>query len=108
MNRSYNHIEHFVDTNDKVQNDNKTSSLRIRACRHAGKHDANQLDGKQRHAGFDHYEYDMLKFVIPGWAQWAQCSLDRSSLDFQEYRADLKQDQARHQEIHSHGRGQTC
>ena len=79
----------------------------------AGNHDANQLDGKQRHTGFDYYEYDMLKFGTPGWAEWAQCSLDRSTsslkaLNFQEHLEDLEHDQARHQGIHDHGCDQTC
>ena len=37
------------------------------------KHEANQLDGKQRHIGFNYFEYDMPKFGTP-------CLLNRSSL----------------------------
>ena len=65
----------------------------------------NQLDGKQRHTGFDYYEYDMPKFGIPGWAQG---SLDRSRLNSRRDIEDPEYNHARHQGIHSHGRGQTC
>ena len=92
MNRSYNHIKHLVDNTDIVK-----SNIHRPGChwRHNPKHHVNQLDDKQRHTGFDYYEYDMLKFGIPSWAQF---SFDRStsSLDFQEHREDLEHDQARH------------
>ena len=94
MNWTYNHIKHLVDTNDEVKSSN-------RHCRHGDKHEANQLDGKQQHSGFDYYEYDMLKFVTSGCAQ---SSLDRSRLDFQEHLEDLEHDQACYQGIHGHGR----
>ena len=75
----------------------------------AANYDADQLDGKQPHTGFDYYEYDMPKIGTPGWAQRAQCLLDRSSLsNFQEHLKDLEHDQARHQGIHDHGCGQSC
>ena len=70
-----------------------------------GKHEANQLDGKQRHTGFDYYEYNMPKFVTPGWVQ---SSLDWNRINFQEQLEDLENDQACHQGIHGHGRGETC
>ena len=54
MNRSYNHVKHLVDTNDYI---NTIDSWRLHW--QAVKHDANQLDGKQCHTGFDYYEYDM-------------------------------------------------
>ena len=96
-----------MDINGKVQtNFNCTTSRRL--CQQAGKHEANQLDGEQRHTRFDYYEDDMPKFGTPGgWAQWAQLSLDRSNLYSQEHLEDLEHDQARHQGIHGHGRGQT-
>ena len=45
--------------------------------------DANKLDGKleQRNTGFNYYGYDIPKFSTPGWAQWAQCLLNRSGLN---------------------------
>ena len=96
----------MVDSNDEVWAD-----LRI-IWQHSlvsqdGKHDANQLDGKQRHTRFNYYEYDMPKFGTPGWAQ---SSVDRGhgSLDFQEHHEDLEHDQARHQGIHGHGQSETC
>ena len=71
------------------------------------KHNGNQLDGKERHTGFDYNEYDMPKFGTPGWAQ---SSLERShtSLNFQEHLEDLEHDQACHQGIHDHGQSDTC
>ena len=63
--RSYNHIKHFMDINGKVQTYfNCTTSRRL--CQQAGKHEANQLDGEQRHTRFDYYENDMPKFGTPG------------------------------------------
>ena len=62
-----NHIKHLVDKYDQVHSNYKTwrhlSRLKLNQ---AGNYDANQMDGKQRHAGFNYYEYDMLKFGIPG------------------------------------------
>ena len=67
MNRSYNYIKNLVDNNDEVQGNPKTwrrrSSLNFYQ---AGNHDTNQLDGKQRHTGFNYYEYDMPKFGTSG------------------------------------------
>ena len=101
MKRSYhNHIKHLVDRNDKV-----IDISRRRLHWQVVEHDANQLDGKQRHAGFDYYEHDMPKFGTPGRAQ---SSVNRSSLDFQEHLEDLEHDQTRHQGIHGHGHGETC
>ena len=104
MSRSYNHIKHFVDNNDYLQTNCKTWRRRSK-FNEAGNHDANQLDGKQRHTGFDYYEYDVPKF---GTAGRTQCSLDRSSFNFQEHLEDLEHDQARYQSIYGHGYGQTC
>ena len=104
MNGSYNHIKHFVDRNDEVQNNLKTWNGKLwLKFYHAGNHGAKQLDGKQRHTGLDYYEYDMSKFGAPGWAQWAKCLLDWSSFNFQEDLEDLEHDQARRQGIHDHG-----
>ena len=67
MNRSYNHIKYLVENNDEVIGIYKT--LRGRPCldlNQAGNHDVSQLDGKQRHAGFNYYEYDVPKFATPG------------------------------------------
>ena len=73
MNTSYNHIKRLVDTNDEGQSDYKTWRGRRPFLglkfNQASNHDANQLDGKQRHTGFNYYENDMLKFVTPSWAQ---------------------------------------
>ena len=96
--RSYNHIKHLVDTNEQEVN----SFTR----RQDVKHEANQLDGKQRHTGFDYYENDMPEF---GTSSWAQGSIDRRHgiLNFQEYLEDLEHDQTRHQGIHGHGQRKT-
>ena len=103
MNRCCNHIKHLVDTNEKVK------SIQVRRRLNVGKHDANQLDGKQRQTGFDYYEYDM---PVPksgtSTTGRAQISLDRISPSFREHLEDLEHDQARHQGIHGHGRGVTC
>ena len=98
----------MVDGHDKAQSEVDTNRLHFRAVYQDGKHGANQLDGEQRQSGFDYYEYNMPKFGTPGWAQWAQCSLDRSSLNFQEHSEDLEHNEARYQGIDSHGRDQTC
>ena len=57
MNRSYNHIKHFIDTNEVV----KSNIHRDGVCVwiHDRKHCVNHLDDKQGHTGFDYYEYDM-------------------------------------------------
>ena len=60
MNRFYNHIKHLVETNRYVSGISRPLQWQV------GNHEANQLDGKQRHTGFDYYEYDMLKFGTPG------------------------------------------
>ena len=92
MNGFYNHIKHLVDTNDYG------NSITIK-CWHShpedDKHDANYLDDKQRHTGFDYHEYGMLKWGTPAWAQR---SLNRSasSVNFQEHLEYLEHDQARH------------
>ena len=65
MNRSYNHIKSLVDNNDKIESNQRHLRSRLK-LNQAGNHDANQLDGKQRHTGFDYYEYDMPKFGTPG------------------------------------------
>ena len=59
MNRSYNHIKHFVDDFNVV-----ISKIRRRGGKQTWihdrvKHHANQLDDQQCHTGFDYYEYDM-------------------------------------------------
>ena len=62
MNRSYNHIKHSVE--------NIVNNIMARLHWQDVKHDANQLDSKQRHAGFDYHEYDVLEFgTTPGRAQ---------------------------------------
>ena len=98
----------MVDTNYKVWVDLRIIWLHfqpLEADNQDEKHDANQLDGKQRHTGFDYYEYNLPKFGIPGWAQ---SSLDWNSVDLQKYLEDLVHDQARHQGIHGHGQSETC
>ena len=108
MNRSYNHIKHFVNNNEVVKSTkHRHGCLELRWHQVHEKHGANQLDDKQRHTRFDYYEYNMLKFGTPSWAQ---SSLDRStgSPNFQEHLENLEHDQARHQTIHGHGRGKTC
>ena len=107
MNRFYNHIKRLVDTNDEVYSNSNACGGRWVILIQAGNHDANQLDGKQRHTGFDYYEYDMPKFTsaTPGWAQHF---LDRSRFNFQDHLEDLEHDQARHQSIHDHGCSQSC
>ena len=96
MNRAYNHITYFTDNKDIV----KSRRQRRRGLIHQDrvKHHANQLDDKQRHTGFDYYEYDMPIFgnSIP------------NIFNFQEQLEDLEHDQARRQAIHGHGRGKTC
>ena len=109
MNRSYNHINHLVDSNDYVK------SIRQPFRWQVDKDDANQLDDEQRQTRFYYYEYDMLKFGTASWGTWtqtwSQSALDRISLkalDFQEHLEDLEHDQARCQGIHGHGRGESC
>ena len=80
-----------MDTNDYV------IGIRRRLHWQVEKHDANQLDGKQRHTGFDYYEYNMPKFCTPSWApSWAQSLLDQSGLNFQEHLEDFEHYQACH------------
>ena len=86
--RSYNHIKHLVNNNDTIK---KISRHRLHW--QVGYDEASQLDGKQRHTRFDHYECDFPK-------------LGRVD-DFQEH-LDLEYDRARHQDIHGHGCGETC
>ena len=106
MNRTYNHIKHLVERNDQIESYNNTLGRKRTRYEQAGKHHANQVNGKQRHSGFDYYyESDMLIIGSPGG--WAQFSLDRSNLYFQERVEDLEYDQARHQGVHGHGRGQS-
>ena len=98
MNRFYNHIEHFVNSNDE-------GKITIRHRRQVDKRKANQLDGKQHHTGFDYHEYDMPKC---GTLIWAQSTLDWSRLNFQEHLTDPEHDQARRQGMYSHGEAETC
>ena len=64
MNRSYNHIKHLVDNDAIIINSNGPLHWQD------PKHKANQLDDKQRHAGFDYDEYDVPEFcTTPGWVQ---------------------------------------
>ena len=62
MNRFYNHIEQFVDTNEEVKS--KRSRLTWHKCQGV-KHGANHLDDEQHHTGFNYYEYDMPRFGTP-------------------------------------------
>ena len=60
-----------MDTNDQLQSSiiSYTNSTCLHCRWQAGKHDANQLDGKRLEhydTGFDNNEYDILKFGIPG------------------------------------------
>ena len=109
MNRSYNHIKHLVNNNDIVKSSKQLPDNSEWVHDPNLKQQSNQLDDKQRHSGFDYYEYNMLKFGTPSGAQ---SSLDRitslSSLNFQEYLEDPEHDQPRHQSIHGHGCGETC
>ena len=109
MNRSYNHIKHFVDTNAVVNSRRHRPGEchKLTWHRDSVKQSANQLDDKQRHTRFDYYEHDMSKFGTPSWAQ---SSLDRStnSFNFQEHLEDPEYNQARHQAVHSHCRDETC
>ena len=59
MNRSYNHIKNFADNNDVLISNIQWLGWRKLTWQHHPKHQANQLDDKQRHTGFDYYEYDM-------------------------------------------------
>ena len=95
----------MVDNSDKVNGNIKTKLLLRVQWQWYDKlqHETNQLYGKQRHTGFNYYEYDMPKFVI---LSWAQSSLDRSRLNSRGLE-DPEHDHARHQGIHGHGRGQT-
>ena len=63
MNRFYNHIKHFADRKDIGKR--RRRRIGLFRIRQGVKHDANQLDDEQHHTGFDYYEYDMPKFVIP-------------------------------------------
>jgi hypothetical protein len=106
MNSFYNHIKNLVDISEYVISNLKDKVRRLgHQWTEVGKHDANQLDGKQRHTGFNYYEYDMSKFGTPGCAQ---SLLDRNSLNFQEHLEDPEHDQARHQGINGHGQSETC
>ena len=108
MNRSYNHVKHFVENSDVVKSNRHWPGAIVSDFDRPQdpKHHVNELDDKQRHTGFDYYEYDMPYF---GTSSWIQSSLDRSttSLNFQEHH-DPEHNQARHQAIHSHGRSVTC
>ena len=87
MIRYYNQIKRLVERNDEGQSFFETWR-RLHGPKFKGDHDHN-LDGKQRHTGFDYYEYTLPKFVTPGggWAQWAH---------FQENLEYLEHDQACH------------
>ena len=68
MNGSYNHIKHLADSNEVVISKIQRPGFQCQglAClQDHEKHEANQLDDKQRHTRFDYYEYDMLKFGTP-------------------------------------------
>ena len=71
MNRSYNHIKHLVEINDKSESYKNTLRRRRRIHFHqGGSHNANQVSGKQRHSGFDDYECDMMIIGYSGgWAE---------------------------------------
>ena len=60
MNRSYSHIKHLLDSN------NIRGSIQCPRRGHDEKREANQLDDRQCHAGFNYYEYYMPKFGAPG------------------------------------------
>ena len=105
MNGFYSHIKHSVDTSDYYYVVKIQSILRLGLHCQNGEHEANQLDGKQRHTGFNYNEYDMPKFGILGWAQ---CLLNWNCVSFREHLEDLEHDQARHQGIHGHGQRETC
>ena len=70
VNRSYNHVKCLVDTDDEVRSNYNTwrrlLTLHSLKFSQAGNHDADQLDGKQRHTGFNNNEYDIPKFGTPG------------------------------------------
>ena len=111
MNRYYNHINHFVDTNDYFHSNANTSTLRQHCLWQDLEHEAKQLDGKQRHTWFNYYEYDMPKFGTPdGWVQWAQIwnPFDRNSFNFQKNHENFEHYQPRRHGIHGHGHSQTC
>ena len=59
MKRSYNHIKHLVDNHGIITSINGPLHWQD------AKHEANQLDGKQHHAGFDYDEYDVPEFAPP-------------------------------------------
>ena len=111
MNRSYNHIKHFVDTTDYVESitDNiELSSPRLHVP--VANYGANQLDDQQSHTRFDYYEYDMPKCGVSGWGQSSlnRSTIKLSTINFQEHHEDSEDDQARHQGIHKNGQNQTC
>ena len=93
----------MVDSNNNVI-DSLESRLLLHWHWYIKQQDPDQLDGKQRHTGFDYYEHDIPKFVTPGWAQ---SSLDRSRPNSRRDLEDPEHDHARHQGINGHGRGQT-
>ena len=99
MNRFYNHIKHLVDSNEIIHNINTRPQWQEVKC------DTNQLYGKQRQTGFNYYEHDVPKFRTPGWVQ---SELDQNRVNLQEHLENLENDQARHQGIHGHGRGESC
>ena len=65
MNKSNNHIKHLVDNNEVVNGQKHWRGCYGLSLYDQLKHDANQLDDKQRHTRFDYYEYDMPKFGTP-------------------------------------------
>ena len=110
MNRSYNHIKHFVDTTDYKKSSSDIAVLSPRCHVQVANYGANQLDDEQRHTGFDYYEYDMPKCGIPGWTQSSldQRATNLTTINFREHHEDSEHDQARHQGIHKNGQNQTC
>lgn len=80
---AYNHIEHSVDTsNERI---GVISSIRS----HRGKNEPDQLNGKQRHARFNQYEYDTSKRSP---ARGTQVSLLWGGLDLPEHLEDPEYD----------------
>ena len=67
MNGSCNHIKHFIDTNKVLKSKEHRPGCLVDLTwlRARDKYHAKQLDDKQRHTGFNYYEYDMPKFGTP-------------------------------------------
>ena len=113
MNRSYNHIKHFADSNKVIINNiHRPGCVGDQTWPYVHeKHHAKQLDDKQHHAGFEYYEYDLpMSAGRTDTPSWAQITIDRctSSFYFPQDLEDLEHDHARRQDIHHHGRSETC